>query len=473
VARQDLTDDQLRIDRATGGRFEGIVDTGRNLRERASDAVSPVTDAGARARTRVQDVFGDVGDVASDVAQRGRTQLSQAPTTLGATQSVTARTGQLDSGDVPDVSSREALAVGAAGVAAPEPTTSVGGAALAGAAALGLGAAELQRRRQRGELETPDDRQPVFGEEIGVGDVNPTAEIDAPSQPQATRSELDVGDASGTGSELDVPDDPPTDATSEVDVPTVTATGATGQLRERQRDRGSALEQLRREVELNEDTLEDVERTSDLPEGERLSQIRDQLERRQNEFVDPDLFDETRDPFVFPGSGVGTQPATGTEPVVGEGVGTGVGTGVGSGLGSGPLSGVGLGVDERSDTLTNGLFGSDTITGVDVAQEQGTQLAQQPQLLSAQTALPSAVQGQGVTTSTVTPTQVVEPTQVTTAPFEFATQQPRRPRRPDRDGDDPDEPLFLGLEGADDVFASGVLSGSQAVDRVFGRSDDR
>ena len=83
------------------------------------------------------------------------------------------------------------------------------------------------------------------------------------------------------------------------------------------------------------------------------------------------------------------------------------------------------------------------------------------------------MQGQGVTTSTVTPTQVVEPTQVTTPPFEFATQQPRRPRRPDRDGDDPDEPLFLGLEGADDVFASGVLSGSQAVERVFGRSDDR
>jgi hypothetical protein len=45
--------------------------------------------------------------------------------------------------------------------------------------------------------------------------------------------------------------------------------------------------------------LADVERISDIEEGERLTQIREELERRQDDARDSDFFDENRDPFDF------------------------------------------------------------------------------------------------------------------------------------------------------------------------------
>jgi len=329
-------------------------------------------------------------------------------------------------------------------------------------AAGALAAAELNRRRQRGELGTPDSREPVFSNELGVGQVTPTSEVSTPNSRQTvTTGEFGTPDGTEpvTGAEIGVPDTPPTSTSGEVDI----QTGGLQQGRQRQRD-DDVLEDLRRDFELNEDTIEDLDRTGELPESERLPQIRDQLQRQQNEFVDPELFDPTRDPFVFPGDSgaVGTQPGTESGTGLGEGVGTGFGTGVGSGV----FSGVDTGSDVFGDA---GLgLGDRTDTGIDTGLGQRQAQLQLPELLRATAPTNQTAQTPASTSSAFgTPTTGTPTTTVPTGPGRPTTR--RRPRRPDDDDDREDELLLFGIESDSDEFVSGILSGEAAARGLFGR----
>jgi len=101
---------------------------------------------------------------------------------------------QLVEGDFDDVvdspSAQTAVAAGGAGIAAPEPTTTIGGAAVAGGAILGAGALEASQRR---EIETPETT-----DEVASGGVEVT-ELDGPTtREQATTGGVSIG-------ELDTP----------------------------------------------------------------------------------------------------------------------------------------------------------------------------------------------------------------------------------------------------------------------------
>src|SRR6056297_4321482 len=323
-------------------------------------------------------------------------------------------------------------------------------------------------RRQRGELGTPDSREPVFSNELGVGDVNPTAELETPNSRQAaTTGEFGTPDGTEpvTGAEMGVPDTPPTSTSGEVDI----QAGGLQQARQRQRE-NDVLEDLRRDFELNEETIEDLERTGELPESERLPQIRDQLQRQQEEFVNPELFDPQRDPFVFPGGSgaVGTQPGTESGTGLGEGVGTGFGTGTGTGVGPGVFSGVDTGSGVFGDT---GLgLGDRTDTGIDTGLGQRQAQLQLPELLRATAPANQTAQTPAATSSVFETPTTTTGTPTTTVPTGPGTPTPRRrPRRPDDDDDREDELLLFGIESQDDAFGSGILSGRAAARDLFGR----
>ena len=480
VAEQDLTDGQQLIDRATGGRFEGVVDRGRELRERAAAPFEPAVDTGRDTRARLQDVFGDVTDTAGDVAATGRSQLTDAGFTAGLSDTLGDETGQADRDDLPDVSAREAAALGAAGVVTPEPSTSVGGGVIAIGAAGALAAAELQRRRQRGELEAPEDREPVFSNEVDVGQINPTSELTTPStrEPVAT-TEFGTPDGSEpvTGTEIGVPDSPPAQTTGEVDVPTVTATGVQqGRQRQREENNGPLEDLLSEEL----DRMRERGEPRINPGGD-ISRVDVERVRREgggvpSQFYDPSpeqlvgvgdgtsVFDPTRDPFVFPGGGaVGTQPSTETGTGVGEGVGTGTGTGVGTGVGagSGLFSGVGLGIGEQTEAATE--------SREQTRQEQ--QPLQQTELLREtapvnQTVEQAAATGGVFQTGTTTGTTT---TNTTGGPGGPRTTPRLRPRRPDLDTDDDDEDeFFFGVDESSDLFDSDILGGAEAARDVLG-----
>jgi hypothetical protein len=196
VAEQDLTDEQDRINRATGGRFEGVVDAGRNVRQTAEDTLTAPAQRFTQAATLPASIF--AGTAASGVeAATGRNPLE----------------------DPPDVDAEDALALGAAGVVTPEPSTSIGGAVVAGGAAVALGASQLSRQS---EIDAPSEPQRI------------TSEIEAPNNQQLVSSELEPGSSSLDSSELDagsstlvsevdVPDDGQA-AANEVGVPAVDAT---------------------------------------------------------------------------------------------------------------------------------------------------------------------------------------------------------------------------------------------------------
>lgn len=198
-ATQQLTDDQQRINRLTGGRFESAVEAGSDAREAAADAFSGPLDTATDAATLPGRIFG------------------------GAAISGVEATTDIDVSEVeaPSVSAEQALGLGAAGVVTPEPATSVGGGALAAGAALTLGAAELQRRRNS-EIEAPQNSEFVQSElDVGAGDVE-ASEID-PGEIAPASSEIDVGSGAVEAVEVEVPDEPARSPNAEVEAPAVEA----------------------------------------------------------------------------------------------------------------------------------------------------------------------------------------------------------------------------------------------------------
>lgn len=301
-ATQQLTDDQQRINRLTGGRFESAVEAGSDAREAAADAFSGPLDTATDAATLPGRIFG------------------------GATVSGVEATTDIDVSEVeaPDVSAEQALGLGAAGVVTPEPATSIGGGALAAGAALTLGAAELRRRR-RSEIEAPQNSEFVQSElDVGAGDVE-ASEID-PGEIAPASSEIDVGSGAVEAVEVEVPEQP-ADSAREVGIPDVEAAGVLqqGQLEELEEEedfRGTS------DFVIDDSVIEDTGPTVEIPEDEQMRQIREELERRQ-EFVRDDIDDFAqvdRQPVRFPAqeaneptveSGVEADGFEATQPSVG------------------------------------------------------------------------------------------------------------------------------------------------------------
>ena len=321
VARQDLSDDQLRINRLTGGRFESVVDLGRNTREAAAEPLDPVVEFGSETRSEALERFDGLTNRVGDAVNNARGGLETRVFTAGLSASgVDNRNAETSTDDLPDISAREAAALGAAGVAAPEPTTSVGGGIIAGGALLTLGAAELQRRRSQtpdapaeevSELDIPDEPTVDIGEISTPSRRVPVAgpELDAPSSRQSV-----------SRAELETPDEPDAVQQSELDV----------EVDDDDRDvtiRTSEIQGLRQRQESDDESLtdlldEELDRMQERGEpavtpGGRV--VREEVERVRREgggvpsrFYDPsgedfaisggvgsEFINENRDPFDF------------------------------------------------------------------------------------------------------------------------------------------------------------------------------
>lgn len=207
-AEQQLTDDQQRINRLTGGRFESVVEAGSDAREAAADAVSGPLETATDAATLPGRLVG--GAAISGVEATTDFEVSEV--------------------EAPDISAEQALGLGAAGVVTPEPATSIGGGALAAGAALTLGAAELQRRRNS-EIEAPQESDFVRSElDVGANDADVT-EI-SPGEFGPSTTEVDFAADGIEASEIDTPDQPARSTSAEVGVPAVEAAGILEQVEE-------------------------------------------------------------------------------------------------------------------------------------------------------------------------------------------------------------------------------------------------
>lgn len=371
---------------------------------------------------------------------------------------------------------KTALGIGAAGVATPEPTTSVGGAVL-GTVAAGALAIDAARRS---EFEVPEREE-----------VQETGEL-APGRGNPRSSELGVGEQ--VGSEVSVPTGGTVDS-GEIDVPERRESpGEIGVP-----EAGVAVgrgETIGREDDRVEITEEDLIVPED-PEQEAPSM----RERRERD--DLTTFERTRDRFVFPGGegqGVDEADAAGTlggVTTVDAATQSTFPTETGVGSATDPLPPVGRERDATgildetaaapgTTTQPDTAFGSDeeivTDTGTDTATDQ---LAVEQSLGTEQTVVTEEVLAEQVATPAEqlaeTTEEFVEPEVALTEPvlaeptgFEptgtSSTDERDRPRMP-RDGqenDDPDGPLF-GVAG--DRFGSGILGGGEALSQAFDRSD--
>lgn len=394
--------------------------------------------------------------------------------------------------------------VGLAAVPEPTPVTEVSGAAIAGGAALvggGILASRALRRRSgeigvgertRSEVEVGQSRQDVT--EVGVGGSQTTTEIE-PGATGPSTTEIGIGATRGRP-EVDI-----STGDSQTGGPSINVAQQLGIGQQ-------SGQQIGREEEtftIGRNTIDDVERTDELEEEERMRQIRDQLERRQ-EFVREDTPGRglNRDPVRFPAEEAATGTTTGLgeqlepdldinpEGALATGVGAAgttpdffgggerasddvAGTGIEPSSGSGLLPEAGTGTGGAStfeaDTTTDVGSGTGTGTGTggDVGQEILTDTTTVTQTTTAQAqsqALGEATpQAFAQPTEAVFETQVVEPTGAGSGIGQGTP--PRRPRDiPEAEGSD-DSPTTV-LDTSEDEFGSGILGGSVAAKSVFG-----
>ena len=417
-----------------------------------------------------------------------------------------------------DIDTRDATAAAAGAVAVPEPVTSTAGAAvLAGAgAAAGLGAA-----RQQAEIDVPDDADELEQAEISVpaerGLVDSEVSVPDRREDFAT-TELDVGTADTEVTEIETPDTP-TGRTGEIGVPSIDAQQLIG--REEFVDEDDVTTIGDDTTVISREDLEDTGPLVDIPAEEQQRQIREELERRQEfvrEDIEPEIVD--REPVRFPADEAAT---TTTEPVD-EGLDVAepsLATDVGSGrlgrdfpgafdpddttaqtpldlpersaldletdvvpdrtrdvtprqvtpgttadaIASGALDAspdAATGLDARTDTLADTELGVDTgamtqaATALDMAPAQ-TQVSQQVEQ-TAETVNPVEDRFANIT-EPLTPQQPQPP----------ITPGGRPPRIPLPDfGAGDDDADRFGVEADDDVFGTGILSGDEAFDELFG-----
>jgi len=445
VATQDLTDDQLRIDQLTGGRFEPVVDAGRNARETAAGPFKPAVEFGKDTRSNALD--------------------------------------RLD--NLPDVSARDAAALGAAGVVAPEPITSVGGGILAGGALVALGAAELKRRGGQ-PIEDPTDDVA----EIDIPD-DPTidiGEIETPTRRVSVRqSEVDTPSSRQpvSISEIETPEDRQPVRQSEQDVVLEDennglriTTGALQGLRQDQRRRQEEdvtdvlSEELDRMEERGEPAVtpggnlvrEEVERVRQEGGGvpSRLYNPREEDFAGLGGAVESEFIDENRDPFEFARSESPTQDdridsQSATESPLFDSAFPSLGD-------SGILPRIG----SRAEAQQRSLVGSEASQ-----VEEQVQLDLSESLFDSvsQTSLSSSIEpvNQANTTTTTTTSENIDRLFEDTLNSQSSLPRDRRRFDFDRRDDDSDGGTFeIGF--SDRVFATGVADAREVLDSFDGNS---
>lgn len=315
----------------------------------------------------------------------------------------------------PDVTAEDvgkgALAAGVAGVAVPEPTTTVGGAGvatigagiLAGAAIVGAGASIAEGRPQeQAEVQLPESTS--------------MAELDVPGEGTQTRRELDVtaGEGPVASGELDTPESA---RQGEISIPngggrqqTEIGTFRTQELIGRQQSRQQEFGEQKRTI-----TGEDI--VTDLPDPEQEGPSVRERQRRD------DLFAPGR---TFPTGGsavvglVEAEEATRRE-VATEGEYVREQADVGMGVGQGPHIGAGVDQRERGESLLDSFAGADTATRTQTVQAQVPAQVTLPQTGSLQVGETIQAQDYSYPEETATPDEVVE---------ETAYGRPGRPRKP-------------------------------------------
>jgi len=380
-----------------------------------------------------------------------------------------------------------AVAAGAAGIAAPEPATTVGGAAVAGGAILGAGALEAS---QRSEIETPETT-----DEVASGGVEVT-ELDAPTtREQATTGGVSIGELDGpttaeqartggvsvgelgapttaeqarTGgvsiSELDAPEDGSFARSGGVDINEIGVPTARA---------GELVQPEQREIIIVDEpgTFEDQSTF----ESEEEFQGRF-VERRREEFGSPEITDDSgfqrrapqrqeeavEDTFAFPGSLFDPTVAQETLQESAVDQQTGFGQELAQPARRDPFA---LPGQETPQTPADGVSqapGLETATGLGFGQ--------------ATVELTEAAFGQPAATETVFEQEFVEPTEPafvepTLTEAAPGQQQPARPgARPPRPFWDEEEPseAFEDLFAFDDeTFDSGILGGDEAAEGFF------
>jgi len=267
--------------------------------ERGAEFVSDfVPDADPRsAGETVREVTGDAQDFLAGGAPTqptlgpdGAQNIDQGPVEAPIVEE------QSNNGDGPGFGAEEALALGTAGVVTPEPSTTVGGGILAGGAALALGASALS---QRNEIEAPEDNQFVTSEiDVGPNDAD-VVEIEPGDVGPAT-TEVDFAADGVEAAEIDTPEQRTTDG--EVDIPNVEASNLVEPMSEEELDDTDTIGD-EPDFIIDDSVIEDTGPTVEIPEEEQMTQIREELQRRQ-EFVRDDVDDVTqvdREPVRFPG----------------------------------------------------------------------------------------------------------------------------------------------------------------------------
>ena len=387
-----------------------------------------------------------------------------------------------------------AAGLGVAAIPEPTPATETAGLAVAGTALATGAVVEGVRRSEisvpsrgsdtsQSEIETPTNQQPQQSEVgVGSGDVTQT-EIQTPVNPQQRTGEVSVPQTR--------------DQTGEVSVPAIETAQQIGITQQPDQQIG----QRRDEVVLDRETIDDVERADELDEPERLRQIREELERRQ-EFVreDQPLENPERDPVRFPAdeATVGTdeslvdsfeptfeptadEPTTVTETTPpGDDIIAGIEQDVDGPSGTQFTDPTGTQFTDTTGTQftepTVDVGGETSIPGIDVGpvettgtqtREQVVTATQQQQAVAAQQAEAQA-EAFAQPEQTALAEQFAEPTQV--AQQTARTRQPRDPPRPPIPGvEDGDEEDPFGFAIDDDTFDTGFLGGDEAFEDAFGR----
>lgn len=376
-----------------------------------------------------------------------------------------------------------AFAAGAGVAAIPEPTpvTETTGAAIAGGAALVGGGILASRalRNRGGELDVGERVQ----NELDVGqsrrdvtEVEPGTRVGSELEPGAagpTTTEVGTG-ATVSGSEIDVPS-----ATSGGFEDTL-GIGATGVQIGREEQPGDGQPTITRDDLIGEEP--DIDQPG--------PSIREQ--QRREELTAPERDFPTGESTV-----IGRQTASEIadqvqEPSI-ETTATGFGTGVGVAGVRDPLLGgndradedvTGVGIDPTSLGNTFGTPGSepdapiDTGTGTEGGTETGTGTEPVQEPLTATTVVNDVMGTQPQTEAVETTaeqfanpevTAFESPTVEATAPGTgVGNNTSRRPRDPDPEEESDDEPVPVGFGFDADDIDSGLLSGDEAADDVFG-----
>ena len=366
-----------------------------------------------------------VAEAAPIVRETSR-DIARAPAerAVGATIQRSMDARDLVSGDFDELvdssAGQTAVAAGAAGIAAPEPTTTIGGAVVAGGAILGGAALDVSRR---GEIDIDPRDVQQDQSELEVG------------EPRATTSELEAGRPRRETSEVTRPTSPEP-VSAEIDPP------QTGDVVERSEigiptAEAGELVQPRQEERI---IIEDPRSVTDDGGFEQEEDFQRRFVERRQEQFEIDEQNVGQEPFVFPGEAQ-TPTATDTAQRQSVNEGQAFGQEIATGQTQTPVSGFDDGFDLTPDDTISQTATTGQQPAFDTAQPSAFDVTAEP-ALAAETALNQAAE---VVDVTMQQPAFAEPTVTQTAAQtgQQGQQTPRipRPDLPETDGDFADDEL--------------------------------